>query len=425
MFFFSSKQNKSKIPSFLFHDMFRHLTSLRDQLLLQLQHSRPLPRITELHNILVHLADNEKQYLRKTFLKTSWNIGSTIVLAQLQLASILTMTDYIWMQYKVPVPSMMDSQSSFMMIDSEEMEKQTGESVQLILNDLLETQFVLLADLMRNIGRSDLKVFDVLRECFKRLIGDLSANPEMVQINCLRELRKYLNFQEMSAVRSMMWGVFEDLESSSVIEAIEKQASWSQEFTQTASGTLEAIMREVASDEVQFLGNLLAMLRSPDTFTGWYWWLRFYGFIISNESLSDEVFLNIRQQLKELFRQYQLSHSDTLFYAMMLCARQTCRFASTVGGISRFESYAKWYKNTIGEMQYGQTKEEFRRTMQTMSRMIKHEGDMEVLEVHAKTSIAAPAFCGDLVLSFKQVSKSWLEDLRAGRNEDICVMVID
>lgn len=405
--------------------MFRHLTSCRDQLLAQLQHARPLPRISELHNILVHLADNEKQYLRNIFLKTAWNVGSTIVLGQLQRSSILTMTDYIWMQYQevhhhhqLPI----DSVSSFMMIDSEEVEKQTAESVQLILNDLLETEFVLLADLSKNIGQSgvvELKVFDVLRECFKRLIGDLSVNPELVQINCLQELRKHVSVAEMSQVQTMIWEVFEEMESCSALEAIGKQAMWNEEFDRKASGSLKAIMREVALDEVEFVNKLLALLKSPDTFSGWYWWLRFYGLIISNGHLPDEVFLTIRQSLKEIFRQFQQSNSDALFYAMMLCARQTCR------GGGRFEGYAKWYKNTIGEMQYGQTKEEFRRTMQTMSKMIKHETNVEVLEVHAKTSIGAPAFCGDLVLSFKQVSKSWLEDLKSGRIEDRSVMLVD
>lgn len=400
--------------------MFRHLTSCRDQLLVQLQHSRPLPRITELHTILSHLSDNEKQYLRNLFLKSTWNVGSTIVLAQLQRSFILTMTDYIWQQFQV-YPQSQSLMSSYQMIDSEEMDKQTGESVQLILNDLLETEFSLLADLTKNIGGSDaveLKVFDVLRECFKRLVGDLSANPELVQISCLLELRKHLRSQEMAEVENMIWGVFDEMESCSVLEAIEQQSIWNQE---TLSSSMKGIMRGVASDEVQFIGKLLGMLRSPDTFTGWHWWLRFYGVFISNDSLPDVVFLTVRQQLKEIFRKFhQSSNSDGLFHAMMLCARQTCRFSPE----GRFESYAKWYKNQIGEMQYGLTKDEFRRTMQTMHKMIKHEMDVEVLEVHAKTSIAAPAFCGDSVLSFKQVSKSWLEDLRTGRVKDRSVMMI-
>lgn len=413
--------------------MYRHLTSCRDQLLVQLQHARHLPRITELHTILVHLADDEKHYLRNTFLGAAWNLGSTIVLGQLQRASILTMTDYIWMQFQANLSPNNDS-TSFTMIDSEEADKQTGESVQLILNDLLETEFVLLADLARSIrgsGVVELKVSAVLRECFQRLIGDLAENPELVQVNCLRELRKYLSEREMGEVRTMVWGVFEEMESCSALEAIERQAMWNQEFKQTPSGgSLVALMREVASDEVQFVHRLLLVLTVPDSFAGWKWWLRFYGLIVANDKLPDKVFLTIRQQLKELFRQFQQpANSETLFYAMMLCARQTCHFASAGGG--RFENYSKWYKNTIGEMQYGQSgKEEFRRTMQIMAKMIKHETEADVLEVHARTAIAAPAFCGDLVLSFKQVSKSWLEDLsrrrRSRDDEDVSVvMVID
>lgn len=408
--------------------MYRHLTSCRDRLLVQLQHSRPLPRITDLHAILKHLTAEEKQYLRNIFANTDWNVGSTIVLAQLQLARILTMTDYIWLHFDHARSHNATLVDSFTLVDSEEVDKQTSESVQLILNDLLETEFVLLADLAKNIKMGDavgLKMFEVLRECFARLIGDLAANPAMAQVNCVQELRTHLTPNQMSEVLSMIWGVFEEMESGSILEAIEKQTRWNEQFAHQSSSSLLAIMREIALDEVAFVDRLLALLRSADTFTGWHCWLHFWRVLMLNQRLPDKVFATIRQHLKETFRLYQQStssSSDTLFHAMMLCARQTCHFA----GERQFENYTKWYKNTIGEMQYGQTKDAFRRTMQTLSRMIRHETDLDVLEVHVKTAISAPAFCGDLVLSFKQVSKSWMQDLKEGRRrDDDEIMVVD
>lgn len=163
-------------------------------------------------------------------------------------------------------------------------------------------------------------------------------------------------------------------------------------------------------------------------FTGWRWWLHFWGLIVSQEPLDEQIFVTIRQRLKDMLRSFLNTQLDATFYAMMLCARQTCFYSD-----GRFETYAKWYKKSIGEMQYGQNKDEFRRTMLTLTKMIKHETAVDVLETHAKTAISAPAYCGDLVLSFKQISKSWLQDIKEGRgnsrttegDEDVqCVVIV-
>lgn len=63
-------------------------------------------------------------------------------------------------------------------------------------------------------------------------------------------------------------------------------------------------------------------------------------------------------------------------------------------------------------MQYTQTVDEFKKTMQSLIRSIKYELDIEVLQVHVKVSISAPPKCSDLVYSFKQISRSRILELQ-------------
>lgn len=65
---------------------------------------------------------------------------------------------------------------------------------QLILSDLLETEFILLADLLKHINSTDpigISICDILNEGFKRLCCDVIENPTVLMKNYLDEM-KYL-----------------------------------------------------------------------------------------------------------------------------------------------------------------------------------------------------------------------------------------
>lgn len=105
-------------------------------------------------------------------LEWRWDIGSTKLMKFLQKANILSMTDMILFAHK------------------EDMEY-----AQLILTDLLETEYILLADLMKNYNCNDsisLLVCDILHEGFKRMCRDIVDNPMILKANYLCEVETYL-----------------------------------------------------------------------------------------------------------------------------------------------------------------------------------------------------------------------------------------
>lgn len=72
---------------------------------------------------------------------------------------------------------------------------QNAESAQLIFNDLLETEHMLLADLLKHANSNDptgIAMCDLLTEGFKRLCNDIIENPDILVKNYLAEVEEFL-----------------------------------------------------------------------------------------------------------------------------------------------------------------------------------------------------------------------------------------
>lgn len=72
--------------------------------------------------------------------------------------------------------------------------QQDPNHAQLILSDLLETEFMLLADLVKHINSSDsiaLTICDILNEGFKRLCIDVVENPSILLQNYMTAIEYY------------------------------------------------------------------------------------------------------------------------------------------------------------------------------------------------------------------------------------------
>lgn len=67
---------------------------------------------------------------------------------------------------------------------------QDAESAQLILNDLLETEFILLADLLKHANSTEL--CDILNEGFRRLCCEAIETPAILVKNYLIEVQEFL-----------------------------------------------------------------------------------------------------------------------------------------------------------------------------------------------------------------------------------------
>lgn len=102
----------------------------------------------------------------------NWNVGSPIVMKYLQKSNILSMSDMIVHTYN-----------------------QNQECAQLIFNDLLETEHMLLGDLIKNANSNEptgMSLCEILNEGFKRLCNDFIQNPSILVTNYLTEVDEYI-----------------------------------------------------------------------------------------------------------------------------------------------------------------------------------------------------------------------------------------
>lgn len=105
-------------------------------------------------------------------MELNWNVGSPIVMKYLQKSNILNMSDMIVNKFN-----------------------ENQEDAQLIFNDLLETEYMLLGDLLKNVNSTDptgMSLCDILNEGFKRLCNDIIQNPSILVTNYLTEVDEYI-----------------------------------------------------------------------------------------------------------------------------------------------------------------------------------------------------------------------------------------
>lgn len=72
---------------------------------------------------------------------------------------------------------------------------ENSEDAQLIFNDLLETEYMLLADLLKHANSNDqtgLSLCDLMNEGFKRLCNDIIENPNILVRNYFIEIDEYV-----------------------------------------------------------------------------------------------------------------------------------------------------------------------------------------------------------------------------------------
>lgn len=105
--------------------------------------------------------------LANAIIDSEWNCGSPKVMKYLQKTNILSMSDMIVNKYN-----------------------RNQCDAQLIFNDLLETEPMLLADVLKN--ACNLTICDLLNEGFKQLCNDVIQNPNVLVLNYLEEVDEYI-----------------------------------------------------------------------------------------------------------------------------------------------------------------------------------------------------------------------------------------
>lgn len=383
--------------------MYQHLATIKEDLDFRLENLTKLPRSESSLEVLQNLPVLEKKYLKTHYIGHEWNIGSINVLSLLQNANILTMSQYICNQHDL---------------------EEDAEGTQLILNDLLEIEFNLLANLIKNLSCNNIhsiKVTQLLEEAFQRYINDTICDENISQrspqrsSNYLQQVATHLTPHDLEAVKTLHLKLFLEQDKTNIADAVKLQREWN--IIEIPCSTAN-IMSSIITDNAATLAHLFNFAKSTN-FEGWKWYLLFLHLIVADIKVQTEHFSLINKYLKELFQMYLQNKCDSLFYIMMITARQVCKFSN--GQHSYFRDYGTWYKQTISEMRYHQKPDEFRATIKTMVSMIKFENDQDILKIHANTAIPAPTHCSELVVNFKLLSKSLLIDLTADADGSVII----
>lgn len=223
----------------------------------------------------------------------AWNVGSLRMMSFLQVANVLSMTEYI-------------------------LDKHTNDAkeVQLIFSDLLETEYSLLADLISQLTSNDstaLTIADIVTEGLRRLIVDLSENPNILQTNYLPELeefllgkKKSLNFlsvilnldtllpvqfpdTQSTAFKALHFKLLlEATEQCVITEAIEKQKDWNADFSTVQDTTLGSIVADVIGgcDKSVKLARIIEASALND-FKSWKFSLLLLKFVVQCSETDD------------------------------------------------------------------------------------------------------------------------------------------
>ncbi|XP_031631748.1 uncharacterized protein LOC116346008 [Contarinia nasturtii] len=343
------------------------------------------------YRLLLSLPSNEKQALAKAIIDFGWNIGSPKVMKYLQKTNILSMSDLIVNKYN-----------------------QNQCDAQLIFNDLLETEHMLLADVLKNANSTDpigLTICDLLNEGFKRLCNDAIQNPNILVHNYLEEVDEYIQDECFEDVRLMhLKLLLEEGPNDTADAAISAQSNWNQEITDKHS-VFKSFLSSIVGNDFKIKRLTLETILSKCNDwqqQNWKTVLLLLRMVIDtgqlNEFKSQELndFKKMTKTfLKDTFRSSVDEEDENGFYVLFLIGRQITRYNETLLG-----NYGTWFKDTIGEMKYKLKTNQFTLAMQFLAGMVQMENDTDILDVHINTYIPAAPRCNELVLNYKELCRS-------------------
>ncbi|XP_055536412.1 uncharacterized protein LOC129725044 isoform X2 [Wyeomyia smithii] len=321
--------------------------------------------------------------LKKQFMQHEWSLGSTTVLAIYRNAEITTVSEFV-------------------------LSLNSREEIQQVMNDLLETKHILLAELIQvsNLGVSySVAINEILRECFTLALNDLLENSDIIPCNYLRQLRPYLKDVELNALRNQHIQLLLCKDIGCTLEqAIGLQHNWIADNQIGTNSVLNELMLEMVQDTANTIAKLFESM--TNTNISWKHFLSLLHLVSVAINDNKVEILRLRAIIKETFNEIIKHGQFEKFVQLILTAREICAANKHVLG-----EYSSWYKVTFGEMSYRLTKENFILVMEMMTKLIPLEESLEYLQIHVKMAISSPPKCMEIVVTYKQLCRAQLMKL--------------
>ncbi|XP_065368666.1 uncharacterized protein LOC135961105 [Calliphora vicina] len=347
-----------------------------------LQNSKRL----EIRELLKTLNGSERALVAKHFCKLIWNIGSLKILSILQELRILTATEYI--------------------LSCESTE------VQLILNDLLESEYELIANLLINAtldSNNSIRLNAILDECLENLFKDLFLKPELNDLSFLCYVKKTTTAEIQTKIIHKILSSILSLYQTNIKEAFLKFSSWINEGVDDLKFPQD-LYKQLLTQHTEETLNFLLKCSSVENFKEWKFFLIMLQAIsYSNSEIAGPY---IRKYLKLRLKQCAAIPCKRSVMHMLLTARAAT--ANTMDITKNLNNYAEWYKTNIGEMKFSLKAEEFQNVLSLLDQCINYEMEVDYLEIHTLIGIAPPVLCGKFVQTYKSKCKQRLQQIKKG-----------
>ncbi|XP_055629258.1 uncharacterized protein LOC129770441 isoform X4 [Toxorhynchites rutilus septentrionalis] len=286
------------------------------------------------------------------------------------------------------------------------------EDVQKVMNDLLEAEHVLLAELISySCIDTDISTTmrDILRESFDSILDDFLETPNVISCNYLKNVEPFLTKTEMKQLRKQHMLLLLQKDCSSRIEqAITLQELWRSD----AAALSGSIFGQIILESVRDVGETVEQLfeASYSMKHSWEYFLVLLNAVIKSFENDKIEILRVKELMRKMHSHVLSSNDFGQFLVMFLIAREVCAANEHV-----FGKYSNWYKSTIGEMSYTVSEEQFKQMMEKMTMLIQLEKSVDIVKTHISIAISPPPKCMSLVVNFKQLCRGHLAALE-GQN---------
>ncbi|XP_055845462.1 uncharacterized protein LOC129911628 [Episyrphus balteatus] len=342
--------------------------------------SGPYSVNSELLLLMKTLSYIERSCIANYFCKLPWNLGSVKVLGILNQLRILTAAEYILSQTD-------------------------DEHVQLVLNDLLETEFDLMANLVIT-GHYDLmvgsKISEYVAESIRRLLDDLVNDPKLNNFDYMHALNHSVPKEIYYKFLTSHLKIIVSMNKRSTKVAFASFSDWMKHNFDDYVLVSNFYQKAVAGNDLEVLKTLL-IISTGENFVGWKNYLILLGLIAKHSST--ECFSYIKKFIKDRLKLVAETGSKEIMAHLLLSIRTVLMFHD-----DKTETYDKWYKLHIGDMKFVFNATEFKAVISVLTDLVPYEVDEEYLEVHVKTSISPPVMCSQLCRDYKLLCRTRISD---------------
>lgn len=167
---------------------------------------------------------------------------------------------------------------------------ENAQEQQNIFNDLIETEHMLLGQVIRHSMTDSRKVQQlrsIMSEGITLLLADLTSSPQLTVPNYLTEVGRFISPAEMNYFLHLHLTGLIQFHSCSSREALSSQLEWMQDNPLQKNASLMHIASEISHSPDKMLNYLLKLSEDP-SFTGWK-----YSLLILNTLLQSSTELRI------------------------------------------------------------------------------------------------------------------------------------